>query len=147
MKREEVLEIYKLEHARFNSFREIQWKMNVTFWTVIILGIAQVEIISRLNWYEIVVLSLLIFIAHLIFVVRTQLSLEASIKIERHIENELNDGLKDNISLDKTSITQKVRIRRRGWHWLIFQLLATAVLLIVFLLLVTNFKLEILSCH
>ena len=129
MKRDEAIEIYKCEHSRYNNFREIQWKMNVTIWTLIVFGINAADLIGKyLNSYWIVSLCFLLFCAHSIFVWLAQRSLDASKQIERNIVNALNDGSHEDLNL---RIEIKI-LPDKKWMWFLFQLLCTLVLLAVF---------------
>lgn len=139
MRREEALEIYKQEQSRHNNLREIQWKMNVAFWTFIALGISNIETLSYyLSILSIIILSIAFLVAHFLFIFNVQRSLEASKRIEREIVQKLNvNADKDScieISINKRPSWSDRDMWQNGWTWFAFQLLATLVLISVFVL-------------
>ena len=139
MNRQEAFEFIKLEHIRFDKTREIQWKFNFIFWTLIILGTYNFKIIKdNIHFCYVLDLSVLFLIAHMIFIWRTQRALEATKKIEKHLLKQLNSTVEEmNVTLDIEEQTKEISMLQPTtiW-WLLFQLLSTSILLAIFLLLI-----------
>jgi hypothetical protein len=128
MKRQEALEIYKLEHARYNNFREIQWKMNVSIWTLLALAIRYADELKGLSLLVIISASFLIVVSHMIFVYRSQWSLKASRDFEKVLEKQLN-GENDPVTVVRP---ENISLECRGWFWFLSQWLTTLALTVVF---------------
>jgi len=138
MTRDEAVNITKATRERFEKTREIQWKMNVAIWTLIVAAIylfaKEPSIRFSQNWL-VITFTIIFGFTHLIFIYMTQRSLETSKRIEEYIYKKLNE---ENSSLtqfevDIKKITNFCWISRPGWFWLVFQMASTILLLRMFI--------------
>jgi hypothetical protein len=136
MKREEALEVYKIQHERFRQTKELQWKINLASWALIALAITYSDKLSSLSAFQVCTFSSIFFIAQMIFSWRTQRALEADKEISKHILNELGSTNDEDLSIDVNvdKLTKKIKIRSTGRWWLAFQALTTGILLLAFVM-------------
>lgn len=135
MKRQESIEVYNSQHARFRQTKEIQWKFNLATWALIALGINFSEKLKdRFDYSNLLTMVILFFIAHMIFAIRTQRALEADKIVSKHILRQLNWNTDDNfnVEVDIDKLTKKIKIGWTGWWWIFFQALSTGILLALF---------------
>jgi hypothetical protein len=137
--KEHIIEIYKVEAEKYNKTRDIQWKMNVAFWTVLIVGIYaksknDLNLCAINHVQQILIGTIYIFI-HGVFVYQIQGSLRRSITRLRNSANEVLDNKEENnITIDdlqaKLSWTRAEQIRNISWH--VFQISITGFLVLLF---------------
>ena len=134
MKREELLEYFRTERTRFEKTREIQWKFNISFWTLLAVGISFLngEMFGECKcglW-----LAILIFLAaHFLFAYLTQKGLIGSRILSAKILDSLNSSLEDYIKFDTRRI-DKLKWKTADIMWIVFQLLGSGSLVIVLLI-------------
>lgn len=133
MTRIEALELCKLEHARYNHLRELQWKMDLSIWSLISLGILNAKLFNNLPACLIIIVSLTIILAHVIFIYRSQWSLKASRKFENLIEERLGRGTEDPLEISRPDYSS-ICIDGRGWGWFFSQILPTIALGAIFII-------------
>lgn len=140
MTRDEALKVYEIQHERFRHTKELQWKINLASWALIALAInVSDKIKSQLSCWQVILVSLIFFIAQMVFSFRTQLALESDKKISIRILAQLNESASKilDIQLDIIKLTEKVTVGKTGKWWLFFQAFATGVLLLVFCFMAT----------
>ncbi len=135
--RTELIEIYKTEVGRFEKTRDVQWKFNVTAWTLLVLAIKfKSENSALIDCCTIIVSSIAIFIGHLIFTWLIQNSLSSSKAIWNKIFDILNkydDQDTTLIKIDTKKITENKKWRVTDSLWILFQMLVTSFLLAFFI--------------
>jgi len=145
MNRQESLEMYKIQHTKFQKTQDLQWKFNIATWT---LMAASIYFFS--NYYNnnpniplwiIIVLCVSFFFTHLLYVCLTQNSLAVSKAIWCKILEGLNleKTIKKNIYISIESITKQHGIRsktfwKENWGWITFQMVITMILLFTFII-------------
>jgi hypothetical protein len=134
MKRCEALEIVKLEMARFDKIRDIQWKLNISIWTVIILGISFFYDKKPQGkfYFLIPFLSIIVFVCHHQFVSQVQKTLGITKGVWNSIIKQLNSNDTLDIKVRIKRVTDDFEYNETDELWMWFQLFVTAVLLIVF---------------
>src|SRR5205823_320310 len=119
---------------KFNETREIQWKFNIAMWGLITAAIyffeKREQKTSGAHWW-IIILSIVFFLAHFLFIRLTQRSLGVSKLICKNILEQLNDN-KPNVIVSIDKADKEYRTGTDAW-WITFQLTATAVLIITLL--------------
>jgi hypothetical protein len=139
MTREEAIEVYKVQHERFRQTKELQWKINLSSWALIALGIFYSDKIkNQISNSQAIAIILVFFIAQMIFSFRTQRALEGDKIISREILSQLDLGTEKNLNvkIDIRGPTKKIYFRATGWWWLFFQALTTGILLFLFYILI-----------
>lgn len=134
MTRIEALEIYKDRSSKFRNTQSIQWKMNISVWTLLSLMIYQKPKMNFTpNDYEgsflrlcfIILISLILVVIHFWFCARIQHSLDSDKKIMSKVI----------LELDKNSEVQIGQIEDSNyytWQWVIIQTTVTAFLASIF---------------
>lgn len=136
MTSDQAVEVYKSQLASFDKTKDIQWKMNIAIWTVIILGIVKAEMIGKVfNCYVIVLLSVIFLGLHILFMGRIQRSLEANKIFRGVILEQLNSGV-NNI---QAKWNDKFSLPYTGKYWIFFQIVSTSVLIFIFCVLAINY--------
>jgi|GEM_PF-4051768 len=125
MDRKEVMEIYKDRASKFQNTQSIQWKMNLSIWTLLVLAIFRKENLKLPECTTILILSMLVGV-HLWYCVKTQRSLDFDKKVNNDIIKQLNDieapdGLKVKLNSGKST-----------WPWVLLQVVVTIILAMVF---------------
>lgn len=139
MTSQEALEIYKLQHSRFQKSQELQWKFNIAMWTFIAASIYFVDNRKHLphhtlfNDSNVVILIILWGLLHRQFVRLNQRALGVSKAIWEKILRQLEMD-QQKITIDVEDVSKQFKFKPRDKKWMAFQISATVVLLIVFLL-------------
>lgn len=136
MTRQEALDIYKERVAKFKNTQSIQWRMNLSAWTLLVLAIHYKAdlVTTSCDWPCVSFASLavtLLPIIHFVYCIMTQSSLEFDKATCTHLLDQLNDTTATTITLRKTEIRSSI-----GWKgciWITLQSLLTVVLLLIFL--------------
>lgn len=140
MNAEHALEVYKVQHARFEKTREIQWKFNIATWTLLALAIAYVEKLSAICECLIWVLSMAYIFAHVTFIYKTQENLNLTKAIWCDILEKLNKVTSSQqiIEVDVPAIKKEHKWKRSDSYWVFFQLIVTLILITIFIALYYN---------
>lgn len=134
-----LIEIYKVEAEKYNKTRDIQWKMNVAFWTVLIVGIYAKSSKEGLDiggkCFQACIGASYVLL-HFIFVVQIQGSLRRSItRLRNCADNILQEDESKVVTVHDIEVpihrTQKEVWRDVGWHF--FQIVITIVLAYIFI--------------
>ena len=129
---EVLLKIYETQHERFHQSRNNQWKMNITFWTLIVLAIYYHDKLPNtcLNFF----ICSVLFILHLVFTIRIQQNLQTDKRIWLDILKYWNDEFpKDTDFKINTRPVSIGKLEGRAWFWIIFQISFTFILFLIFL--------------
>ncbi len=133
--KEMLIEIYKSQQERFRDSRSHQWKINITFWTLLVLAISYKQF-NFGNFWMITLCAVLLSL-HLAYIVIIQRNLQTEKKVWCDIIDFLNNP-EVNIEkpmmhkIDTTSV-ETYKIIRRGWFWIFFQIMITIILIGIFL--------------
>jgi hypothetical protein len=133
MTRDEAFELSKRANLRFDKSRDLQWKFNITVWTLIVAGIyffGKENI--NIGMTRIYLFSGTFFLVHAIFVTMIQLSLVGSLNVENFIYQQLKSNQITEIDVDVEKLTRNSHIKGKGRWWFAFQILTTLVLLAFF---------------
>ena len=135
MLRNELLEYFKAERKRGEKTRDIQWKFNIAFWGLLALGVHFFDSKNIGNCKCLIYICMgLFFVAHFLFVFLSQRGIAAS----RKLSDQMLDAMDK--SNDKEFVYFSLRrikgapIGKYGWLWVLFQVLGTIILLIIFLI-------------
>jgi hypothetical protein len=134
---EEILrDIYRIQHDRFQQSRNNQWKINITFWTLIVLAIYNKDKLPLHNNFTAILICFILLILHLVFVIIVQRNLETDkkiwVSILKYWNNELPKNEEFRIDIQGVKISD---LKGRPWFWIVFQMAFTLVLLLVFVFL------------
>ena len=134
MLRQELLEYLKTERSRFAQTRNIQWKVNIGFWTLLILAIWFLDR-KKIDCHCWVWLATFIFLAaHFIFALLTQKGLAASRKFSDSMMDALDAEKNETfVSFDRRRVS-RLHIGFYGWLWIILQMMPTISLIIILIL-------------
>lgn len=132
MTRKEALEIYKQEVIKFEGTRNTQWRFNISFWTLLVLGIFysdKLKLTPELSCTA----GILIFIGHFLFVAQTQYSLECS----KILRNKVVDFLNTNDEMAVITLINKPSCKLLWeksffFRWIFFQMFLTIILILLF---------------
>ncbi|MFN8290480.1 MAG: hypothetical protein U0U70_09495 [Chitinophagaceae bacterium] len=119
---EETLKtIYTSQHDRFQHTRTNLWKINITFWTLLVLAIFYKDKLPINNNWLIVLIGFILFGLHFLFVLTVQKNLETDKRIWLSIIKYWNDEWPKDIrfKIDTTGIKLK-SLRARAWFWIVF---------------------------
>ena len=135
MTRSEALERYKSEMIKFDTTRNLQWKVNISYWSLLALGIkffhdGTINLCNCQVW----TLAILFFGAHLLFTILIQQSLAFSKSVWIHIGKMVNTDNAD-VRLDYKEVKRKAKLHGKDLLWIIFQMLGTIIMLLLFLFL------------
>jgi hypothetical protein len=133
MENDNLKEIYKVEAEKYNKTRDIQWKMNLAFWTLLIVAIyAKTKHELRIPISAEISAGVLFIVFHLLFVLHIHGSLERSLNRMHNMANFLlGNEVVPNKSLEYFEI-KKISLSL-GWH--ILQIAITTGLVIMFIFL------------
>jgi len=135
MTREEAIEIYKVQHSKFQKSQDLQWKFNIAMWTLIAAGIYFVgNRTFKVNGWDIPIVLLLIIcfaLSHRQFAKLNQRALGVGKAIWGTILIKLQSNDCSDIKVDFKKISEDFKLTPRDKKWIFFQVFATVVLLTV----------------
>lgn len=134
MKRNEAMDVYKGRLEKFKNTQSIQWKMNLSIWTLLVLAIYYSDNI-KLDACFLFAFLLAICVIHFWYCILTQKSLNSDKAINDDIINQLNKTQDDNQSI---IVTYNKGSGRLNLNWVILQGAITVILAIVLYLLCMN---------
>ena len=110
-----AIELYKIQHDRFKHTKDLQWKVNLSLWTLLAFAIYYSDkIANRLSVIEIFLIVIFFFTAQVIFSFKTQASMEADKKIMLSIVDQLNEPSGENIIISIIELTQVAKGKHKG---------------------------------
>jgi hypothetical protein len=135
MNRQEALEVYKERGSKFKNTQSIQWRMNLSAWTLLVLAIHyKADLVSTsCDWPCVYFPDLaitLIPIIHFVYCVMTQSSLAFDKAASTHLLDQLNDTTNETITFKTDEISSGIGLK--GCIWIALQSLLTIVLTLVF---------------
>jgi membrane protein YdbS with pleckstrin-like domain len=141
-----LIEVYKAEREQFNRTRELQWKINISFWTLLVLGIGNCEKFAcELKGWSILI-SLLLLIVYVIFVSSTQHSLNENKRYWQKafdFRNTLSTSFCYKDILIRRSKPQKFKeFLHNRIKWISLQTTITIMLLLVWVLKIESIKIH-----
>ena len=129
-----AIEIYKIQHDRFKHTKDLQWKINLSFWTLLAAGVYYSDkFAATLSLFQMICVVVIFFVAQVIFSYKTQKSMEADKKIMSEILEQLNHDKVKNISVNVRERAKDVRASKQGNGWILFHLFMSASLLLLLL--------------
>lgn len=138
MTRQEAMDIYKDRSSKFRNTQSIQWKMNISIWTLLVLAIYYKSELhlptinsSCLTWsffFEIVA-SLFIILIHGYFCYKVQKSLNNDKAVLNEIVNHLNKDVNKKADIP---VDYKAKSTISPWPWISIQVSVTSVLALIF---------------
>ncbi len=145
MKREEAIDMYKVQHERFHKTQDLQWKFNISLWTLMTAAIyffneyykSNDKIAPSGTW----ILVIVFFLTHTFFALIVQNSLAVTKAVWIKILDDLNPSNNNDISIDIDTVTtenryDKKKFWKENWKWILFQMLITIILLSTFVLII-----------
>ena len=138
MTRAEAMEVYKDRSAKFKNTQSLQWKLNLSIWTLLVLAIfnkgkmtlpgCDGTCISQGCGFEIII-GVLLVIFHSYFCYQVQKSLDSDKVANNYIVKQLNANIKPdlNIHVEPSLKPSSVQL-----SWVIIQSFITLVLVVVF---------------
>ena len=122
------MEVYKCRSEKFKNTQSIQWKMNLSIWTLLVLAIynnANIE----LNPYLFIIL-LSICSIHFVYCTLTQKSINADKAVNDNIIIELSNSDQQSVNID---VKTKGKLSNwTSWFWIVLQTAITVILSIIF---------------
>jgi hypothetical protein len=137
MTRQEAMEIYKDKSSKFINTQSIQWRMNLSIWTLFVFtifykGEMNFPLCNEccVTWSCLIQIIIIIFlnIIHGYFCYTIQKSLNFDKAVKDLIIDQLNSTTKDKININLS----KVRSNKSVYPWVIIQISITIVLSLVF---------------
>ncbi len=138
MTRQEAMDVYKDRSSKFRNTQSIQWKMNLSIWTLLVLAIFHKTKMNLptindncLTWgflFEIVVALFVIFV-HGYFCYKIQKSLNDDKAVMDQIAAELNKGVNEKADVP---VDLKAKSNTSPWSWIFIQNSITSVLALIF---------------
>jgi len=128
MNREEAMQIYKDRSEKFKNTQVLQWKMNVSIWTLLALAIFYKHTLS-LDLYFQIVIGIILTTIHFWYCFKVQKSLQSDKSKKNEIIEKLNklDG--------DVKLAQENEMKIWDWiSWIIIQVAITATLALIFIL-------------
>lgn len=118
MTRDEAIEIFRLRMDKFKNTQSIQWKMNLSIWTLLTLGIYKSDLL-QVHKHAIVPILLFIIGVHFVYCHLTQKSLDSDKRVMNDIASKLNNAKKidDLIQVD-ISLEGSTSSWSSAWIWL-----------------------------
>lgn len=131
---EEVLKIvYDSQHERFQQSRNNLWKINSTFWTLLVLAIFYKEKLPLYSNFLTILICLTLFVLHYLFVLTVQKNLETDKKVWMSILKYWNgDWPKGNEFRIDTNGVKNKELSTRAWFWIVFQMTFSFLLIMIF---------------
>lgn len=138
MTRTEAMEVYHDRSAKFKNTQSIQWKMNLSIWTILVLAIFYKSKINFpscngdcITWscgFQIL-MSLIVIFVHFSYCYRIQRSLDSDKAVKKSIVTQLNSSINPNLNV---KIDLESESAKSPWAWIVIQITVTAILVIVF---------------
>src|SRR4030095_12049300 len=149
MTRPEALEMYKIQHERFHKTQDLQWKFNISTWTLMAAAIYFFNQYyneihhQKVSSYWIVILTGAFLVTHSMFVLIEQNSLAVTKAVWLKILVDLNDPGINDIRINIKDATKENSLRKskfwgENWKWIVFQILITLILLFTFVFIYYN---------
>lgn len=137
MTRNEALQVFNVRSAKFSNTQSIQWKMNISIWTLFVLAIFYDDkiIIPNLPCEHLVakaLIGLVFIIIHVFFCETLQHSLECDKAVNDHIVDQMNNGIEERLPIHVDLGMQPKT--KKGGKWIAIQVSVSIVLYIIFLL-------------
>jgi hypothetical protein len=133
--RSDLVELYKAQVLDYNKTRDIQWRFNISIWTL--LGIVILFKYIEPDIFDsslVTILFLIALLAHYMFIYIIQRSLAGSKRImDKYIQhlNHYNETAKININNRKYEKIYVLTLT--DYLWIAFQIIITFFILLVFL--------------
>lgn len=113
-----AMQIYNDRSAKFRNTQSIQWKMNLSIWTVISLA----TYYTATNLLLCLIISVILLTFHGMFVYKIQYSLSCDKAVLDHIVNQLNRNVKNvQVSLKAKPKPEEFN----PWDWVLIQVSVT----------------------
>ena len=137
MTKTEAIEIYKERAAKFKNTQSIQWKMNLSVWTLLVLAIYNKKTLylsgCNLQCITMGCIGLVgIIVFHGWYCFMTQNTLNYDKAFNDMIMAKLNSSDGTEIVLDLKKEDIKQHIHDFGWPWIIIQTAITIILVMVY---------------
>lgn len=118
MTRDEAKEVFRMRMDKFKNTQSIQWKMNLSIWTLLVLGIYSSQLL-QVQKYAIVPILLFIIGVHIVYCHLTQKSLDSDKRVMDDIAFKLNNANKidDQIQVD-INLEGSTSSWSSAWIWL-----------------------------
>ena len=75
-----LIEVYNAEREQFNKTRELQWKINIAFWSLLVLGIKYSDEIFVNSKGESIIFFIILLVSYIVYVCGIQHSLNENKK-------------------------------------------------------------------
>ena len=123
------MEVYNGRLEKFKNTQSIQWRMNLSIWTLLALAIYKSDIVKTSLHFVFVILILLIICGiHFCQCSLTQKSINADKAVNDNIVVELNKIERENVKVD---VTLKGKLSKWSWIWILLQTTITVILSII----------------
>lgn len=139
MTRQELMEVYKAEHERYNKTRDIQWRFNIAAWTLILVAIyASRKGELKMTAQDVMPVCITFTFLYSLAVWLLQVSMQVSRKIFVQVMKKLNEEEKQEGF--KVIFKQETRLRgSKAWIWWILQI-ATVISLLWFFIISLRYE-------
>src|SRR5690349_18727954 len=139
MTRSEAMDVYKDRSAKFINTQSIQWKMNLSIWTLLAVAVYYNDKMRFPEWdigcltdghlFEILI-GMILMVVHGSFCYKVQWSLDSDKAVKDDITKQLNQSSRNdvNILVDLGKSPSKFR----GWQWIFIQTGITLALVLIF---------------
>ncbi len=128
------MDIYKGRLEKFKNTQSIQWKMNLSIWTLLVLAIYKNDFIE-LNTCLLIIL-IFICLIHLGYCILTQKSINSDKAVTDNIIDALKNSEQENVNID---VKLKGKISNcPSWLWILLQTAITVVLSVIFYQVISN---------
>ena len=128
-----LLEIYKIEAEKYNKTRDIQWRLNIAIWTVLIVAIyAKSQSEFNFNKWPITVqiaIGLIYLVVHAVFIFNIHGSMNRSLARMHNMASYIMEEKKD-VPLKWIDLEFGASKPRGNWEWL--QLVISIFLIMIF---------------
>ncbi len=123
-KTEVYLELFKAQFQRFENTRNIQWKINLAFWSMIIISGSFLHGKYYPNWWEVIVIIILFLGMHLGWTIPIQKSLD----FDKNLFSKYRHRLEIIVAEEAP---EQIPPSKLGWKWPFFQSVVTFFLLLL----------------
>lgn len=137
MTREEAMDVYKDRSAKFINTQSIQWKMNLSIWTLLSLGVfykskiefPSCEQICSWDCFVVLLIGITAILIHGRFCYKIQKSLDSDKAVKDMIVAQLNSTIEPiNVGVDLTASSNN-----SPWQWVVIQVSITGLLALAFI--------------
>ena len=122
MSRSEAMDIFKMRNDKMKNTQSIQWKMNLSIWTLIVVALYSAKVKDNFEISNWVILGFSVI--HFMYCLLTQITINSDKALMKRIVDELNKPNSEIV----VDISLSEKIPAKSYLWIFLQTAVTVLL-------------------